>query len=84
MGKKINWAKGLQELSKSTDKTPSGEGWFTAIDFKEESGVGINRTYILLKVGLQEKKLEKFQGTIYDEDHQQQVRKCWYRFVSDK
>jgi hypothetical protein len=84
VGKKINWAKGLQELSKSTDKTPNGEGWFTAIDFQKESGVGINRTYTLLKAGLQEKKLEKFQGTIYDEDHRQQVRKCWYRFVNSK
>ncbi len=84
MGKKINWAKGLQELSKVSDNTPIGDGWFTAIEFQQKSGVGINRTYKLLKSGLQEKKIEKFQGTIFDEDHQQQVRKCWYRFVSNK
>ena len=84
MGKKINWAKSLEDLSVTSENKPDGEGWFTAHEFREQSGIGITRTYQLLKQGLKDKKVEKYQGTSYDKDHKQQVRRCWYRFINSK
>ena len=84
MGKKIDWVKNLEQLSKSKEKMPVGEGWFTIKEFIENSGIGTHRAYDIVRAALKEKKVEKFSGSEYCQEHQHRVKRCWYRFIDPK
>lgn len=76
-----NWAKNLEELSKSKSNTPKGNGWFTAIEFREKCKVGHCKAYDLIRTGLRTKKIEMFRGSRYNKEQQQNTRAVWYRFI---
>ena len=83
MGKKIDWAKNLEKLSKKKEKKPQGDGWFMIHDFVVNADVGIDRAYKLMKRGLEDKVIEKYQGSEFCAEHNQIVKRTWYRFIDN-
>jgi len=79
--KNINWAKTLQTLSGKQGNEPEGEGWFTAIEFQENAGVGHARCHKLIRKGLENGSLEMHRGSSWNENHKQLTRKVWYRQI---
>ena len=84
MGKEINWAKNLEDISAVKEKRPEGDGWFTVSEFIDNASIGSQRAYQLIRVGIADGKVEKFIGSVYSNEHQHRVKRVWYRFISGK
>ena len=81
MGKIKKWATKLESLHRNLENIPSGEGWFTAQEFKAETGLGHNKSYRLLNKGLQLGEIEIHRGSEYSDKQRQIVRRIWYRII---
>jgi hypothetical protein len=80
----LKWVERLQALSNSKANEPEGEGWFTASEFQNKTGIGITRSHRLLRAGLADKTIEIYKGSVWSETQQQLVRRVWYRFIKPK
>jgi hypothetical protein len=80
----LKWVKRLEALSNSKANEPEGDGWFTALDFQKESGIGITRSHRLLRAGLADNSIELYKGSVWSSTQQQLVRRVWYRFIKPK
>ena len=84
MGKKIDWAKNLEDISQTNEKKPQGEGWFTVKEFMVNADIGTHRAYDLIRAGMENKQVEKFIGSEYSPTHRHRVKRAWYRFIDPK
>jgi len=77
----INWAKKLEEAGSEKSQKPEGKDWFTVHDLREESGFSMNSAYEFIRSQMSAGKIEKHKGTMYSKEHNQLVRRVWYRFI---
>jgi hypothetical protein len=77
----MNWAAKLENLHDDSANKPTGEGWFTVADFKEETGFGLGKCYKLINQSITKGKIEMHSGSEYSESQKQLVRRNWYRFI---
>ena len=77
----INWAKKLEEAGDSRSQKPEGKDWFTAHDLRKETGLSNNNAYEFIKSHIASGKMEKLKGSEYSKEHNQLVRRVWYRFL---
>lgn len=77
----IDWAKKLEEAGDSRSQKPEGEDWFTIHDLRKETGLSNNSAYEFIKEHIVSGKLEKVKGSEYSKEHNQLVRRVWYRFI---
>lgn len=77
----INWAKKLEQAGNEKAQKPEGENWFTVHELRKETGYSINTAYAFIKANIASGKMEKQKGTEYSVEHQQLVRRVWYRFL---
>jgi len=77
----MSWASKLENLHDDSANKPSGEGWFTVADFKEETGYGFGKCYKLINQAITNGKMECYSGSEYSGSQKQLVRRNWYRFI---
>ena len=80
----MDWVKKIEQLSSAKSKEPEGDGWFTALEFREKGQIGYSRCYKLIREARENGKLEVFNGCAWNPELQQLVRRVWYRFISPK
>lgn len=77
----IDWAKKLEEAGEARSQKPEGDDWFTVHEFKRNTGMSKSNSYEFIKDQIEKGKMEKVKGTEFSKEHNQLVRRVWYRFL---
>ena len=80
----MDWAKILEDNSKSLANKPEGKDWFTSSELSEKSEWGKSKVFSFIKKKIESGDLEVFKGNEYSKAHKQLVRRIWYRFKNRK
>ena len=73
-----SWIKTLSEIQGSRGNQPKGDGWKTTKELKTIYKCGMCRMYEIINQGLEEGKIEQFQGTAPNSTGRM-VRRIWYK-----
>ena len=73
-----SWVKVLSDIQGGRSDQPVGEGWKTSKELKEIYDCGMCRLYDIVNKGLEEGKIEQYEGTVPSSSGRM-VRRVWYR-----
>lgn len=77
-GTNSSWVKAFGELAKERGNPPPSKEWKTARQLMEELNMGENRIRLILRDGVEQKKIEVHHGSEMGV-HGKLVRKIWYK-----
>jgi hypothetical protein len=71
------WTRLLAEAVLRAERLPVGDGWMTVAEISTRHKLSMDRTYTVVRDGLESGKLEKFQGSVRDGSRLR--KRVWYR-----